>query len=276
MRRTWAICRREFAAYFLTPVGYVAVGSFAVLAGLGFRNMFFEYMRVSQEPSAYGFTTVPDFEEYFLNPFLLYCGLLVMFLAPLITMRLLAEEKHRGTVEQLYTLPLRDRDIVFGKYLAAMGMVAVMLLVIMVDLAVVFWFTEVEPLILLSGLLSVLLMGAAFIALGLFISSVTRSMMTAATLTFGANLGQFFLGDLVARLPGAGDAPDEAGNVAARTLLLVYDAVLQAVARLAADAHVKDLTLGLFRLEDVVFYVLYAAFFIFLTFRALESRFWRA
>jgi ABC-2 type transport system permease protein len=199
-----------------------------------------------------------------------------MFLAPLITMRLLAEEKHRGTVEQLYTLPLRDRDIVFGKYLAAMGMVAVMLLVIMVDLAVVFWFTEVEPLILLSGLLSVLLMGAAFIALGLFISSVTRSMMTAATLTFGANLGQFFLGDLVARLPGAGDAPDEAGNVAARTLLLVYDAVLQAVARLAADAHVKDLTLGLFRLEDVVFYVLYAAFFIFLTFRALESRFWRA
>ncbi|MFP4500543.1 MAG: ABC transporter permease [Candidatus Hydrogenedentota bacterium] len=276
MRNVWALCRREFAAYFLTPVGYVTVGIFAVLAGVGFRNLFFEFMRVSQEPSKYGYTSVPDFEEYFLNPFLTYCAILVMFLAPLITMRLLAEEKHRGTVEQLYTLPLREYQIVFGKYLAAVGMVLVMMLVIGVDLAVVGWFTAVEPLILAAGLLSVFLMGLAFLALGLFVSALSRNQMSAGTLTFGLSLLFFFISDMVAKLPRPEDPAGTTDSGLARAGFIVYDVFLESVGKLAADAHVKDMTLGVLNPEDVAFYLLFAAFFLFLTFRALESRFWRA
>ena len=274
MRNAIAIARREFAAYFLTPVGYVTVGIFAVLAAYGFQNRFFEYMRISQAPSDYGLTAVPDFEEYFLNPFLLYCGVLVMFLTPLITMRLFAEERHRGTIEQLYTLPVRDWEMVAGKYCAAMGMVLTLMIVIAVDLAVVAAYTTMEPLILGAGLVSVLLMGVAFIALGLFISALTRSQMTAATLTFGILLGIFFVSDLVGELPEANEAG--ATSDISRAAFAAYNVGRDAISKLAADAHVKDLALGVVKPQDVAFYLLFAAVFLFLTLRALEARFWRS
>lgn len=274
MRNAFAIGRREFAAYFLTPVGYVTLGIFAVLAGYGFQSRFFEYMRLSQAPTDYGFTAVPDFEEYFLNPFLLYCGILVMFLTPLITMRLFAEERHRGTIEQLYTLPVRDWEMVAGKYGAAMGMVVVLMVVIGIDLAVVGAFTPMEPLILAAGLFSVLLMGVAFIALGLFISALTRNQMTAATLTFGILLGLFYVSDLVSDLPEANEG--RADSDITRAAFVAYNVGRDAVSKLAADAHVKDLALGVVKPQDVAFYLLFAAVFLFLTMRALEARFWRS
>ena len=125
MRNTWAVCKREFVSYFITPVGYVVAGVFALISGIGFAASFIGYARATQSPSAYGYTGVPDFEETLLSPFLVFCGLLIMFIGPLVTMRLLAEEKNRGTAELLLTHPLRNREIVFGKYGAALGVLLV-------------------------------------------------------------------------------------------------------------------------------------------------------
>ena len=90
MRNTWAVCKREFASYFLTPVGYVVSGMVAAIAGLGFTVSFLSYATMSQSPSTYGFNTVPDFEETLLSPFLVFCGMLIMFLSPLLTNSILS------------------------------------------------------------------------------------------------------------------------------------------------------------------------------------------
>src|SRR5690606_19194489 len=108
---------------------------------------------------------------------LVYCGTVIMFIGPLVTMRLLAEERNRGTIELLLTHPLRDREIVFGKYLASLGMLLAMMLVLAVHMLVVNYFVAVEPFVLMFGLLTVFLMGAAFLSLGLFVSALCRSQI---------------------------------------------------------------------------------------------------
>jgi len=272
---TWAVCKREFAAYFLSPVGYVVVGSIAAIAGLAFTFSFLSYAEVSQDPTRFNYATVPDFEEFFLSPYLRFAGILLMFLSPLITMRLLAEEHNRGTMELLLTLPLRDRDIIFGKYFAALGMVLVLLLVFSVNLGLIGYFAAVESAVLGLGLVTVFLMGAAVISLGLFISALTRNQITAGTLTFGAHLVLYIAGrqadDLPetlaqdAELPGALRAVVNAG----------YGLLRAFVQHLPLDAHADEMAQGIFQPQDVAYYLLFSAFFIFLTFRALESRNWR-
>ena len=119
MSNSWAICKREIKAFFTTPVGYIILGTFALISGLGFTGSFLFYALMTESPSTYGFAAVPDFEETFFSPFLVYAGTIMMFIGPLITMRLLAEERNRGTIEMLLTHPVRDRDIIAGKYLSS-------------------------------------------------------------------------------------------------------------------------------------------------------------
>ena len=75
----------------------------------------------------------------------MYCGSIIAFIGPLVTMRLLAEEKSRGTIELLLTHPLRDRDIIFGKYAAALGVLMVMMSIVVVYMLIVFYFVPIEP-----------------------------------------------------------------------------------------------------------------------------------
>jgi len=276
MSPTWAVARREFASFFQTSTGYVVVALFALIAGVSFSASLLLYAEWSQNPSQFGFSSVPDFEEMMLSPFLVFCGLLIMFLGPLITMRLMAEERHRGTIELLLTHPLRDRDIVFGKYLAALGMLAVMMLVVAVHLALVWFIVAVEPVVLAFGLLAFFLMGASFLALGLFISCVARTPIVAGALTFGLSMLLYMFGALGEDLPETNPAP-ETWPAAARDLLGVLWAMArQFVIELAPHLHAREMALGVFRPEDVAYYVLFTAFFLFLAFRVLEGRQWRA
>lgn len=277
MRGAWAVCKREFASYFTTPIGYVVAGTFAAISGLGFTSFFITYARISQAPSAYGeYKGVPDFEEMFLSPFLVFCGILIMFIGPLVTMRLLSEERHRGTAELLFTYPLRDRDIVFGKYLAALGMVAVLLCVVAVHMTVVGYYVDVEPAVLLFGLLAVFLMGAAFCSLGLFVSSVTANQVTAGTLTFGLWFVLYVLGTFGQDMSEKNPAPAEWPERLREAVGWVYDVFRQIVQQLPLDAHAEQMAQGVVAPQDVVYYLLFTAFFLFLTFRALDARKWRA
>jgi len=276
MRSTWAVCKREFKSYFLTPSGYVVVGIFALIAGLSFSISFITHSVVTQNPSAYAYSAVPDFEETFLSPYLVFCGMLIMFLSPLLTMRLLAEERHRGTIEFLLTQPLRDREIIFGKYLAALGVLGVMLLVVGVNLAIMGRFVDnVEPSVLIFGLSAVFLMGAACISLGLFVSSVTKTQIMSGTITFGATLILFILGHLGEDLPAESPAPDGWPAPLRTAIALFYRVFRGLVMELPIDAHAREMALGVVQPLDIAYYVLFSAFFLFLTFRALESRNWR-
>ncbi|MCK5863143.1 MAG: ABC transporter permease subunit [Candidatus Hydrogenedentes bacterium] len=275
MTNTFAVCRREFASFFLTPIGYVIVGMFAAISGIAFVLSLFTFAKMSVEPTAYGFTTAPDFAETLLSPYLVFCGMLVMFLTPLITMRLLAEEKHRGTMELLLTWPLRDRDIIFGKFFAALGILITMMLVIAVHMALIGSITPFEPAVLLFGLLTVLLMGSAFISLGLFVSSVTRNQITSGTITFGISLLLYVVGNLGEKMPTANPAPPGWPEIL-RTFIGHAYALLRGLAmELSVDAHAGEMALGIVQPRDIAYYLLFTAFFLFLTFRAFESRNWR-
>ena len=276
MRGMWAVCKREFASYFITPVGYVIVGTFAVIAGLAFAMAFLQYSQISQAPGLHGYKSIPDFEEVLLSPFLVFSGLLIMFIGPLITMRLLAAEKGRGTMELLLTYPLRDRDIVFGKFFASCGMLLVMMGVIGVYVSVLNWFTDVEPAVLWFGVLTVLLMGLAFISLGLFVSAMTKNQVTAGTATFGLWFVMYILGSVGKDLPEANPAPETLGEGLRTIIGFCYGIFRRFVLELPIDAHAKEMAQGVVEPKDIAYYVLFIAFFLFLTFRVLESRRWRA
>ena len=275
MSSTWAVCKREFKAYFLTPIGYVVVGMVAIIAGMSFSISFITHADITQNPSLYSYTAVPDFEETFLSPYLVFCGTLIMFLTPLITMRLLAEERNRGTIEFLLTQPLRDREIIFGKFLAALGMLGTMLLVVVVNLFIMGYFVRVEPPVLLFGLLTVFLMGASCISLGLFVSSVTKTQIMSGTVTFGVTLILFILGNLGEDMPEANPAPEGWPGTLRSVIGFFYTLVRGLIVELPIDAHAREMALGIVQPVDIAYYVLFSAFFIFLTFRALERRNWR-
>ncbi|MCF6285333.1 MAG: ABC transporter permease subunit [Candidatus Hydrogenedentes bacterium] len=275
MNNTWAVCKREFKAYFLTPIGYVIVGMVTIIAGMSFSISFITHAAITQDPTAYAYTAVPDFEETFLSPYLVFCGTLIMFLTPLITMRLLAEERNRGTIEFLLTQPLRDREIIFGKYLAALGMLGTMLLVVVVNLCIMGYFVSVEPPVLIFGLLTVFLMGAACISLGLFVSSITKTQIMSGTVTFGVTLILFIVGNLGEDMPTENPSPEGLPDALSGTVGFFYAIVRGLIVELPIDAHAREMALGIVQPVDIAYYVLFSAFFIFLTFRALESRNWR-
>ncbi len=275
MRNTWAVCKREFKSYFLTPVGYVLVGMVSAITGMAFTLSFLTFAKITQSPGQYSYATVPDFEETFLSPFLVFCGILVMFLSPLITMRSIAEEKHRGTIELLLTYPLRDREIIFGKYLAAMGMVLVMLLPMAVDVSIMSYFVNVETPVLVFGVVTVFLMSAAFISLGLFVSSLTHNQITSAVLCFGIVLMLYVIGNMGGDLPKQAPIPESWPAAAASVAAPAYVLARAVLVEMSLDAHAKEMAQGLFQPKDVAYYVLLSAFFLFLTFRSLESRNWR-
>ncbi len=276
MSNIWAVCKREFASYFITPVGYVVVGTFAAVSGLGFAASFLFYCKVSVSPTEYAYQGVPDFEETLLSPFLVFCGMLLMFIGPLVTMRLLAEEKNRGTMELLLTHPLRDREIIFGKYLAALGMLLVMMAVLGVHLGVVAYFVDIEPAVLVFGLVTVFLMGAAFISLGLFVSALASNQITAGTMTFALWLVSYILGTLSEDLPKENPAPEAWAETLRQVIGSCYGVFRALVQELPLDAHAREMAQGVVQPKDIAYYVLFAAFFFFLTFRAFESRKWRA
>lgn len=276
MRNIWAVAKREFISYFVTPVGYVITGAFCVISGMGFSASFIYYAWMSQSPSQYGYSGVPDFEETLLSPFLVFCGMLVMMIGPLITMRLLAEERNRGTMELLLTQPLRDIEILLGKYLAGIGMLLVMMLALTVQLSVIHHFVTIEPAVLVMGLITVFLMGAAFLSLGLFISALSSNQITAGALTFALWLGSYIIGALGEDLPKASPVPPSWPEKIRQIAGFAYNVFRTFIQELPLDAHAKDMAQGAVEPKDFAYYLLFIAFFLFLTLQALESRKWRA
>ncbi len=276
MKNTWAVCKREFSSFFTTPVGYIIVGTYAAISGLAFAATFILFCRITQAPSEYAYEGIPDFEELMLSPYLVFCGQLMLFIGPLITMRLLAEERNRGTMELLLTHPLRDRDIVFGKYLASLAIVAVLMAIVGVHLVIIAQYTDVEAAVLVFGLVTVFLMSAAFMSLGLFVSAMTASQITAGILTFGIWFVLYILGTYGSDMPEQITVPAQWAGTIESVARFVYGIFRQLVVELPLDGHAEEMAQGIVQPADIAYYVLLASFFLFLTFRALESRKWRA
>ena len=165
-----AIWKREVQSYFLTPVGYVFMGVFLALGGFMF----------------YGMNLAPRSSDLLL--FLGQISFVWLLLSPVLTMRLLAEERHQKTDQLLLTSPVSLWGVVLGKYLAACLVLVCTVALTGVYAAVVALYGQVYPSELMVGYLGFILQGCAFLALDLFISGLCKNQITAVAAAFGANL----------------------------------------------------------------------------------------
>jgi ABC-2 type transport system permease protein len=255
MSSFWPIFKKELRSYFVSPIAYVVMVMFLAIAGYFFYSSFafFNFLGF-QAMSNPMMARNLNVTEGVLRPLYGNLGVILLFIMPLLTMRLFAEEKKQGTIELLLTYPVRDWAAVLAKFTACLAVYLLMLALTALYpvLLVIFARPEVGP--ILSGYLGLFLLGAAFIALGALASSLTENQIVAAAISFGALLLFWVLG-WSSQFAGSG-----AGWLLSHLSLL---------------EHFESFPKGIIATQDVVFYLSFMVFCLFLTLRSLESHRWR-
>ncbi len=189
MRNIWAICNKEIKTYFTSPIAYVITFVFLFVTGFFFYSLILWFDSYSMQASRYPEAIQQlNINQMVYSPLFHNISIILLFTIPLLTMRLFAEEKKRQTDELLFTSPLSVGQIILGKYFASLFVLVVMLLLTGILSIFTFAYGNPEFAPILNGYLGLFLMGAAFLAIGIFFSSVTESQVVAAMLTFGVLL----------------------------------------------------------------------------------------
>jgi ABC-2 type transport system permease protein len=255
MKNIWAITKKEIKSYFTSPIAYVVITVFLVLVGFFFYSLIWWFnsqsMQLSRNPAYFQQLNI---NQMVYSPLFHNISIILLLMLPLLTMRLFSEEKKIGTDELLFTSPISVNQIILGKYLASLFVLAVMLLLTGILSVFTFAYGNPELAPLLSGYLGLFLMGAAFIAVGIFFSSLTENQIVSAILTFGALLLFWIL------------------NWASYSAGGMWKDVLN---YLSFFQHFDDLTRGILDTTDVIYYLSFAFFGLFLTHSVIQSRRWR-
>jgi len=243
------LTRRELGSFFFSWIGYIVIAGAVFLMGLSF---------VSLLAKLQGESTPMPVTEIFLN---LCFWLILLFSAPIITMRLFALEKFSGTFETLMTAPVGDGQVVLAKFTAALIFFMVMWLPLLACIAVLRYFARgsnlLDPGTLASTFLGIFLVGALYMAVGCFASALTRSQIVAAMISFAIGLALFlasFLGDQF--------APDKSWQVEALNCVSILE-------------QMKEFARGVVDTRYVVFYLTSTLFFLLLACRVVQSRRWK-
>ena len=257
MRNVWTIARRELKSYFASPIGYILLAMFAVIFGYMFFSAVAFFVQFSgQSAMGMGRGMPPmNINQFVIQPTLGNFSIILLFVSPMITMRLFAEETRSGTIELLLTSPVRDFEIIVGKWLAAMLLYACMLGVSMVNIAILFVLSTPDWQALLVGYLGLLFMGGTFLSLGAFISTLTRNQIVAGAVTFGLFLLLYVL-DWVSAYDNSW-----------------FGKVCQF---LSISTHNQQFAKGVVELKDTMYYLSAIGLGLFLSKRSLESLRWRA
>jgi len=255
MRNTWIIFRKELRSYFVSPVAYVLLVMFALIFGWFFWNMLGAFVFYSMASQMRGEMMPMNINEQIIRQLLGNMNVVGLFFIPVITMRLFAEEKRNGTIELLVTSPIRDVEVIFGKWLAAVALYAAMLLLTGLNIAFVFKYGNPDWKPLAVGYLGLLLQAAALLAIGTFISSLTKNQIIAGAATFGVCLLVFVLGW------ASGYETSTWAEV------LSYTSV---------TTHMESFAKGVLDSKDAIYYVTVIFLGLFLTARSLESLRWRS
>jgi ABC-2 type transport system permease protein len=250
-----AIFRKEIRTYFASPVAYGLMGFFALLSGYFFYVYVAIFVSRSMESQMMGRGFPMDVNEWVIRPALMNVSVIGLFLIPLITMRVFAEEKSRGTMELLSTSPVRDVEIILGKWLAALTLYGSILAISLLNILILFLYGKPEISPILTGFLGLLLQGGTLLAIGTFISTTTKNQIVAAFSTFAVCLILWVL-DWVSSYN--------------------QDAWAKVVAYLSVITHFEPFSKGVIDTKDVIFYLTMIFLGLFLTARSLESSRWRA
>jgi len=231
-----AVAEKEFRSIFLSPLAWWVATAFTFLMG------YFFVLIVS-------FTRQADMRDTFNNMLVV-----LMFLMPLITMRLVAEERRQNTFELLLTTPIRDVEVILGKFVGAVGFLVFLIALTAPYPIMLYAFGEPESGPIISGYLGLLLMGCALVAIGLFFSSITDSQMVAAALSFMAVIVIWLI------------------KWGAETGTGLWTRVLS---YLSFYDRFDEFSRGVIDSSGVIYLVSFVAFFLYLAIRSLESRSWR-
>jgi len=250
-----AIFKKEFRCYFTSPIAYVVLTIFALISGYFFYSLltFFSLnsLQASFNPA---FAQSLNATEWIVRPLLRNIAVTMLLLMPAATMRLFAEEKKSGTIELLFTYPIRDWELVLGKFLAGLTLYAGMLGVSLLDLVMLGFFARIEWGPVLTGYLGLLLLGMAFLGLGILASSLTENQIVAVVGAFGVLLLLWVIGW----------ATETAGPTVGAIL-----------SHLSIINHYDSFAKGVIESKDVIFYLNFTLLCLFLTLRSLESKRWR-
>lgn len=255
MKNVWSIAKKELGLYFRSPVGYVVFFIFLLIWGFFFISAIRWFNDVSLQAAQNPYYAQQlNINQMVLAPTFQNITIFFLLLLPALTMRLFAEEKKLGTDELLYTSPLSVAQILGGKYLASLIMLLVMLGLSAVSCLFLFLYGNPEIAPLLSGYLGLFLMGAAFMAVGLFFSSLTESQVVAVIVPMGLNLMLYILSWAASSASGL------------RKEVFDYLSFLQ---------HFDGLIRGVLDTKDVVYFLSFCFFWLFLTHSVILSRRWR-
>jgi ABC-2 type transport system permease protein len=250
------IYKKELRSYFSSPVAYVLIFVFLAIVGVWWYFWDLQrYLIISMQAGGNPmYAQALNVNEMVIRSLFGNLALVMLFGLPLLTMRLFAEERKTGTYELLFTLPLRDWETLLGKYLASVTVFGLMLALTGAYPITMALITNPEPYPIFIGYLGMFLLGGAFISVGIFISSLTENQIIAAFGTYGVLLVLLALG------MGGGIVGPTAAEV------LRYLNIFQ---------HLQEFLKGVIDTRDVLFYLLFSYFFMFLTLRSLESKRWR-
>ena len=261
MKGILAIFRREMGSYFVSPVAYIVIGFFLLITGYFFANILSFLMQqaaMAAMQGQQGGQPPPDIDvpSLVLRNFMGIVSTIILFMVPMLTMGVYAEERKRGTMEMLMTSPITEWQIVLGKYLASLALFVVMLLPTLIYHLVMARYSDpgIPWKVLGSGYLGTLLLGGVLIALGSFISSLTESQIIAGVVTFVTFLMMWVL-DFGVR-----------GSTSWIGETLQYMSVLR---------HFEDFTRGVIDTTGIIFYLSMIVLGLFLTLRTLDSMRWR-
>ena len=255
MKNMWIICRKELRSYFVSPVAYVLLVMFALIFGWFFWNMLGAFVFYSMASQMRGEMMPMNINEQIFRGLLGNMNVVGLFFIPVITMRLFAEEKRNGTIELLATSPIRDVEVILGKWLAAVALYAGMLLLAGLNVAFIFKYGNPDWKPLVVGYLGLLLQAAGLLAIGTFISSLTKNQIIAGAATFSVCLLIFVLG--------------WASGYETSTWA-------QVLSYMSVTTHMESFAKGVLDSKDAVYYVTVIFLGLFLTARSLESLRWRS
>jgi len=250
MQAYWTLVRREMGAHFFSWTGYVIIAAVLFLIGYSFANLL---LALNSEA-----TDRPITEVFYGT---MYFWLIVVVAAPVITMRSFALEKYSGTFETLMTTPVSDFQVVLAKFTGAMLFYVLMWLPLLGCLFVVRYYSN-DPTVLDAGtvgatFLGIFLLGGLYMSLGCFASAITRSQINAAMISFAGGVAIFLLSFISLSMS------TQSGLKA------------QIFMHLGLIEHMQDFARGVIDTRPVVFYLSLTIFFLFLTFKVVESRRWK-
>lgn len=253
MKNVFLIAKKDLKMYFSSPIAYIVISVFLLLMGWMFFNLLSFYQQQMAQFAAISMGNKPTVADGILRPLFGNMNVILLFVAPFITMRLLAEERKDHTVELLFTAPIKPLTIIMGKFLSALGLISIMLGLSIVYPIVLFFAGKPDYGVILGCYLGLFFVSSTYVAVGLFWSSVTENQIVAAVLSFGTLL--FFW--LISW------ASHQAGPVWSDVLT-----------HLSIIGHYSNFAQGTIDTSDIIYYLSFIGFGIFLTHTSFDSNQW--